>query len=289
LLVNQIFGFPAPQTPLGWNLTPLRQQLISSLMTLGAFLGSSTAGFTAIKLGRKMCLWVACLLCVLSNVLMMATTNVGALYAGRLLIGVANGYFMTFSQLYIQETSPAKYRALLLTFFQFFVSFGTLIGTIVDWATAKRPGQSSYLIPLGLIYVVPVLITVGLFFIPESPRWLILQGRHEEGQKALRWLRPKDDKVELELLEIEKAIQHEKDLAGSVDFLDMFRDPIDRRRTFLSVSAVTLQAASGSMFIIGWFNSLGGFFSGLRCLMLTIAQRTRLTSSVWLVSRIRSE
>jgi hypothetical protein len=39
---------------------------------------------------------------------------------------------------------------------------GTLIGTIVDWATAKRPDKSSYLIPLGLIYVVPLLLAVGM-------------------------------------------------------------------------------------------------------------------------------
>jgi MFS family permease len=53
---------------------------------------------------------------------MMATTNIGALYAGRFLIGLANGYFMTFSQLYIQESSPAKYRGLFLAIFQFCTS-----------------------------------------------------------------------------------------------------------------------------------------------------------------------
>ncbi len=89
-------------------------------MTLGAFLSSATAGFVAAKLGRKTCLWLACGLCCVANIIMMTTTNIGALYAGRLLIGLANGYFMTFSQLYIQESSPAKYRGLFLTVFQFF-------------------------------------------------------------------------------------------------------------------------------------------------------------------------
>lgn len=109
--------------PIGWNIDTTRQQLISSLMTLGAFISSGSAGLPATKLGRRMCLWMACLLCVVSNVIMMATTDIGALYAGRFLIGLANGYFMTFSQLYIQETSPAKYRGFFLTAFQFFTSF----------------------------------------------------------------------------------------------------------------------------------------------------------------------
>lgn len=92
-------------------------------MTLGAFISSALAGFAAAKLGRRMCLWIACLTCCVANIIMMTTTSIGALYAGRLIIGLANGYFMTFSQLYVQESSPAKYRGLFLTGFQFFTSF----------------------------------------------------------------------------------------------------------------------------------------------------------------------
>lgn len=109
--------------PSGWNIDTMRQQLISSLMTLGAFISSGTAGFVAAKFGRRHCLWAACLLCCVSNIIMMTTESIGALYAGRFLIGLANGYFMTFSQLYIQESSPAKYRGWFLTIFQFFTSF----------------------------------------------------------------------------------------------------------------------------------------------------------------------
>ncbi|KAK3367335.1 general substrate transporter [Lasiosphaeria ovina] len=248
----KIFGYEAPSTALGWNLDTMRQQLISSLMTLGAFISSGTAGFAAIKFGRKGCLWVACGLCIVSNVIMMATENIGALYAGRFLIGLANGYFMTFSQLYIQESSPARYRGLFLTAFQFFTSFGTLIGTIIDWATAKRPDKSAYLIPLGMIYIIPVFLSVAMIFIPESPRWLINKGRYEEGRKALEWLRPKGAPVNDEAAEIQAAIETEKELGSSVTALDMFKNPSDRRRTILAVCAVTLQAASGSMFIIAY-------------------------------------
>lgn len=120
---SQIYGYRSAKSANGWNIAPLRQQLISSLMTLGAFISSGAAGFAAAKLGRRHCLWLACVLCCVSNVIMMATTSIGALYVGRFLIGLANGYFMTFSQLYIQESSPAKYRGLFLTTFQFCTSF----------------------------------------------------------------------------------------------------------------------------------------------------------------------
>lgn len=79
-------------------------------MTLGAFLSSSTAGPIASFMGRKPSIWAASLLCCISNVIMMVTTNINAIYIGRLLLGLANGLFMTFSQLYIQVMLYARSR-----------------------------------------------------------------------------------------------------------------------------------------------------------------------------------
>jgi SP family sugar:H+ symporter-like MFS transporter len=101
----EVFGHRDPTTPTGWNISTERQQLISSLMTLGAFLSSACAGVGATKLGRRHCLWLASALCCISNIIMMATTNIAGLYIGRLLIGLANGWYMTFSQLYIQVSA----------------------------------------------------------------------------------------------------------------------------------------------------------------------------------------
>lgn len=71
-------------------------------MTLGAFISSSGAGPIAKFMGRRGSIWTASLMCAVANIMMMATTNIAALYVGRLIIGLANGMFMTFSQLYIQ-------------------------------------------------------------------------------------------------------------------------------------------------------------------------------------------
>lgn len=169
----KIYGYRSPKSPTGWNLSTERQQLISSLMTLGAVIASGLSGPIAWKLGRKPCLWIACVLCWTADIIMMADTSIGGLYAGRLIIGLANGLFMSFSQLYLQECTPAKFRGLALAAFSLWTSIGQLAGTIVDNYTAKIPSRASYLIPLGLIYIAPFFIAVGLLFIPESPRWLM--------------------------------------------------------------------------------------------------------------------
>lgn len=220
-------------------------------MILGAFISSGFAGPIAALISRRLTIWLACLLCFISNIIMMTTTNLGGLYAGRFLIGLANGAFMTFSQLYIQECIPARYRGLLISVFSVWTSIGSLVGTIVDNYTSPINGKNSYLIPLGLIYIIPSLMSVGMIFIPESPRWLLQHGQSEKARKALRWLRPYDDtQIEEELSDMQAALEAESELSKGLSIWDMFANPIDRRRTILAVLGLTVQGASGAMYMI---------------------------------------
>lgn len=248
----QVYGYKDPTTPIGYNITAERQQLIGSLMTLGAMVSAATAGLLARYLGRKACLWLACLIICVANAIMMGTTSIGALYFGRLLLGIGNGYLMSYSQLWLQECTPARFRGLAISAFQFWTSLGSLIGTIVDNFTSKLAGKPSYLIPLGVIYIVPFILSVGLIFIPESPRWLAEQEKHEQARRALLWLRPNHDGVETELVAVQAAIEEDKKNSGKALFIEMFTNPIDRRRMILAVAAVSTQAASGAMFMIAY-------------------------------------
>ncbi|ORY70515.1 putative maltose permease [Pseudomassariella vexata] len=248
----QVFGVKDPSTAIGYNIPHDRQQLIASLMILGAFVASMAAGFTSRYVGRKMSLWIACFGVFVSTVIMQATTSIGALYAGRLIIGLANGMLMTHAQLYIQEILPGKYRGLGISAFSWWVTVGSFVGTIVDNYTASIPSRNAYIVPLGIVHVVPGILFIGLFFIPESPRWLASLGKMDEAEKSLLWLRPKTWSVSEELAEMETALAAEALIQSSVGFLDLFKNPIDRRRTVVSVLVLTTQAASGAMFIISY-------------------------------------
>lgn len=248
----QVFGQKAPETPLGWNINAERQQLISSLMILGAFISSSTAGFTARHFGRKMSLWIACVGVFVATAVMQATTQIGGLYAGRLIIGLANGLLMTHAQLYIQECSPARYRGFGISIFTYWVSVGSLVGTVIDNFAAKIHNKSAYIIPLGIVHVIPLFLFIGLFFIPESPRWLATKGRMDEAERALRRLRPTGWSVADEMDEMKTTLEAETRLQSTVGYRTLFQNPIDRRRTILSVLGLTTQAASGAMFVISY-------------------------------------
>ncbi|KAI8626599.1 MFS monosaccharide transporter-like protein [Xylariaceae sp. FL1651] len=248
----EVFGQRDPSVALGWNIDAERQQLISSLMILGAFISSSTAGFTAQYVGRKLSLWIACVGVFVSTALMQATNQIGGLYAGRLIIGLANGLLMTHAQLYIQECSPGRYRGFGISIFTYWVAVGSLVGTVVDNFAAKISNKNAYIIPLGVVHVIPAILTVGLFFIPESPRWLAAKGRMTEAERALQRLRPVGWSIADELDEMKTTLAAEARLQSSVGYLTLFKNPIDRRRTIISVLALTTQAASGAMFVISY-------------------------------------
>ncbi|KAK3317365.1 putative maltose permease [Cercophora scortea] len=254
----QVFGyFDSNLGPAGgWNISSERQQLISSLMTLGAFLTSATAGFTAMFMGRRASLWTACVLCVVATIIMQTTSSIAALYVARVVIGLANGLLLTYSQLWILECAPAKYRGLGISAFQIWTAIGTLVGALVDNFSNKYNATSNaaYIVPLGIVYIVPGIIAIGLFFLPESPRWLLTRGPAgtEPARAAIRWLRPAGWDVDAELVEMKTAYETELNLETGVAFWDLFANPVDRRRTLFSVGALLCQASCGSMYMLAF-------------------------------------
>ncbi len=202
------------------------QQLIGSLLTLGAFLSSIFAGAFAHFFGRKPALWLACLLTAAGAAIQIGTANWGVVYLGRLVLGIGNGFLVTFSNIYCAEAAPAHLRAVLVALFSEWVTIGSIVGAAVTNVTSKMLGKGSYQIPLGIQFVVPAVLAVGLFFVPESPRYLVNKGKLKQGRAALEVLRSdslSEEQFELEWVEMVKGIEEEKKLAGSVGPLEMFK------------------------------------------------------------------
>lgn len=82
----QVFGY-YDEVKETWAIDPTVQQLISSLMTIGTFIGSLAVGPFSARFGRRQGLWAASIINIASTAVMIGTTNLGALYFARLILG----------------------------------------------------------------------------------------------------------------------------------------------------------------------------------------------------------
>ncbi|KAL1970126.1 hypothetical protein VTN77DRAFT_6531 [Rasamsonia byssochlamydoides] len=252
----EVFGYRDPKMPLGWNIQTQPQQLISSFLNVGTIIGTLLTGPFAHRFGRKPAIGIASLVSFVACAVQIASTRLGGLYAGRIILGLANGFFITFSNVYTTEVAPPHLRGVLVSLFGLWVNIGSLLGAIADNYSQTHRDKLAYQIPLASLFAIPAVICVFIFFVPESPRWLLVQGRPDEARRALERLRAgslSPELLEEEFVAMKRGIDEEKELAGS--FVDMFKGT-DLRRTVLCVGAIVSHAASGIWFII----SYGTFF-----------------------------
>ncbi|KAI5861966.1 MFS transporter [Durotheca rogersii] len=254
----QVFGY-YDEANARWAINPTVQQLISSLMTIGTFIGSLLVGPFSARFGRRHGLWAACALNYVSTAIMIGATNFGALYFARFLLGISVGWFLTFAQVYISEAAPAHLRGVVFAIYQTQLSVGSIVGAAVDYGTSEVVGKEAYRIPLAVFFAAPTVQSVALFFFPESPRWLMIHGDEKRAEASLRALRNSsidEGEFQAEFNEIrastaEQISQH----AGKQLWIEMWKGT-ERRRTLLSIAIICFHCANGS----SWLNIYTTYF-----------------------------
>lgn len=250
----RIYGYVDPTNPIGLNISTDVQRLIQSLMNVGGFLSAIVMYASHTRLSRRVGLWLGCFFGILSISLMIGLTNLGGLYAGRLLLGMSNGFFVPCTVTYMSESAPSLLRGPIVGMTTFQTSLGALFGILVDNYSQKYPGDyASWRIPLGVMYVVPTFLAVLMLFLPDTPRYYVTRGEDEKAVRAIRRLRGIKDEAFLraEVEDIKSAFLAEKELHSGVHLNDMFRGP-DLRRTLLSVGANIGGTATGVTFMAGF-------------------------------------
>jgi len=248
----KVFGV---QTPSGkFTIQTTFQQLITSLLQVGLILASLILGPFSKWFGRRPGFLVASLLGYVGITVQILVTSRWPIYLGRLLMGLSNGLYMNLLVLYITEASTSSMRGSLVSLYQMYVALGSFIGAVVSNAFHSDLRRISYQAQLITLYLVPTWIILICFMVPESPRWLLLQGQRKKALESITYLRGPNvtaDEVEQEVHAIETSVQREKEIAKEVSWKEALR-PKDLKRTLLTTSAATFHAATGLNFIVGY-------------------------------------
>jgi sugar porter (SP) family MFS transporter len=248
-----VYGYVDPSNPIGLNISTDVQRLIQSLMNVGGFLSAIVMYVSHTRLSRRVGLWLGCGCGFVAISLMVGMTNLGGLYAGRLLLGMSNGFLVPYCVTYMAESAPSLLRGPILGMSTFQTSLGALFGILVDNYCGKYGGNLSWQIPLAVMYIVPTFLTVLLLFLPDTPRFYVTRGEDEKAVQAIRRLRGITDEAFLraEVEDIKSAYLMEQELHAGVHLRDMFRGP-DLRRTLLSYGANIGGIATGVTFMAGF-------------------------------------
>ncbi|KAK4561921.1 hypothetical protein RGQ29_004682 [Quercus rubra] len=172
---------------------PTVEGLIVAMSLIGATLITTCSGAIADWLGRRPLLIISSVLYFISGLVMLWSPNVYVLLFARLLDGFGIGLSVTLVPVYISETAPPEIRGLLNTLPQFSGSGGMFLSYCMVFGMSLMQSPSWRLM-LGVLSV-PSLVYFALtvFFLPESPRWLVSKGRMLEAKQVLQRLRGRED------------------------------------------------------------------------------------------------
>ncbi|MBY5957349.1 sugar porter family MFS transporter [Membranicola marinus] len=206
-VISGTFGMVETQ----FGLSKLQVGWFGSSALIGAIVGALGAGKLSDQFGRKPILLLSALLFFISALFSAVPPDYFWLISARLLGGVGVGMASVLSPLYISEFAPARIRGRLVAMYQFSIVVGILLAYFSNWLLLSNAGGEMGGGTYGLFHKVFVaeiwrgmfaaeMIPSGLFFllllaVPESPRWLINQGKEDRGWAILERINGKVDRV----------------------------------------------------------------------------------------------
>ncbi|MGC2162670.1 MAG: sugar porter family MFS transporter [Silvibacterium sp.] len=220
-----------------FGLTNFQTEMAASALLLGCLFGASIAGSLSDRFGRRKILAAAGVLFAASAIGAAASQNLATFSTMRLIGGLAIGFASTLTPIYISEIAPPRNRGSLVSMNQLAIVLGILVAYLSNWGLSSL-GDSSWRWMFAVGAIPSLAFLVGLIFIPESPRWLLLKGHRPEAQ-AIMMRVAGEAGAQVELDAIELAAEVEK--VNSKELLA----PNMRKRLFIAVALAVLQQISG--------------------------------------------
>ncbi|KAI2866612.1 hypothetical protein CBS12448_908 [Aspergillus niger] len=222
---------------------------INSTFSGGACIGALQGGLTMDRFGRKFTIQMGAFICMIGAILQSSAKNLAMILVGRILAGWAVGLMSMSVPVYQAEVAHPRSRGFIIGLAQQMIGVGFIVSTWVGYGSLHAPNTSEFQwrFPLAFQAVPAVLLVIGMFFMPESPRYLIEKERYEEAMKILRRLHfdgTNEDWIQTEYNEIKTTIEAEKAVTVP-GWLIMFRVPQWRTRLMHGIAVQVFTQMTG--------------------------------------------
>jgi len=220
-----------------FGLSTFQQELLVSIVLVGAAVGALSGGRLADVFGRRFMLMVTAVIFVTGALVCAAAPSLDILVFGRLIVGLGIGFATSTVPIYISEVSPPQTRGWQVSLFQLAITIGILAAYVVDYTFA---GSASWRWMLGLAFVPGAILGLGMLRMPESPRWLAEHGQSNLARRILARIRGTEN-IESEWLEIQKTLTETQERGRFSDLLS----PSLRTALLIGIGLAIFQQVTG--------------------------------------------
>ncbi|ROW08386.1 hypothetical protein VMCG_03098 [Cytospora schulzeri] len=222
--------------------------LLNGLPYVGFAFGLASGNYISRRFGRRICIFTMCMWALIAAIILVTSNTKAQLLVGRVIAYIYIGMSLAVVPVLQSELVPAPVRGLVVGTYQSGLLVGTLIAAVVCRRTSTLQTESSFRIPLGLMFIVPAILSVGIWYMPESPRWLLLKNRPDEALASLRLLRQgrfSDEEIKEELNQSLYTIEGTSE-KGS--FKELAQGS-NLKRTFIVIGVNIFLQITGSTFV----------------------------------------
>lgn len=216
-------------------------ELITTVTVGFAFVFSFIGGWLTERFGRRPAILTSSVVFTVGSIVMGAAGSKEVLLVGRMVVGMGIGLASMCIPVYMAESSPVELRGTLGASFQVMICLGQVVAACVDGAFGGMP-KVGWKWDFGLAGIPSLILLVGFWFCPESPRWLVAQGKKTDARDVLLRMRAVGSDIDKELEEIGEVCERDAKMAEEVG------NPLRRALADSSVRKATLVGCSLQLF-----------------------------------------
>ncbi|OJJ55551.1 hypothetical protein ASPSYDRAFT_413687 [Aspergillus sydowii CBS 593.65] len=200
--------------------------------------------------GRRMGMFIGALIIVIGTCIQAPSVNRGMFLAGRFILGFGVSFCSVSAPCYVSEIAHPAWRGTITGLYNTTWYIGSILASWVVYGCAKLDNPGSFRIPIWCQLISSAFVVLGVWFIPESPRWLMAQDRSEDAAKILaKYHGDKDPEhpiVQLQLKEMQQSIATDASDKKWWDYRELYTGHSARRRLICVLGMACFGQISGN-------------------------------------------
>jgi sugar porter (SP) family MFS transporter len=254
-----------------FSLSATMEEIVVSSVLVGAVLGAVIGGGLTDRFGRRKMIILAGIVFTVSAIGTAWAPTVDWLIAARMISGIAIGIASFISPMYIAELAPAKVRGSLVSVNMLAIATGIVVAYLVDYALS---GAQAWRYMFGLAAIPSVILTVAMWRLPDSPRWLITKSKVDQARRVLQRVQTGSD-IDSEIAAIQQSMT-----TRNVHWANELLQPSLRMPMIVGLGLAAFQQMTGINTVMYYAPTIFKF-AGIKAVGLAILAGAGLAMVMW--------